>query len=93
MPRAQPHKRVRFVPPALLWTAPALPDRFEQRHAGGHRWRYELEPVAEGTKVTETFDWSTALAPPVIELLGIPRKHPNGMRATLERLGRQVTSG
>ena len=30
------------------------------RHLGKHRWRYELEPVEGGTKVTETFDWSTA---------------------------------
>ncbi|MDY7103424.1 MAG: SRPBCC family protein [Actinomycetota bacterium] len=55
-------------------------------HFAGHRWRYELEPVDGGTKVTESFDWSTAKAPAVIELLGFPKKHPRAMEATLERL-------
>jgi uncharacterized protein YndB with AHSA1/START domain len=26
------------------------------RHVGPHRWRYELEPVAGGTRVTESWD-------------------------------------
>ena len=47
------------------------------RHLGKHRWRYELEPVATvATKVTESFDWSTATSPKVIELMGYPKKHP-----------------
>jgi uncharacterized protein YndB with AHSA1/START domain len=62
------------------------------RHFGRHRWRYELEPTDDGTRVTETFDYSTALSPRVIELLGYPRKHPKGMEETLERLARHVTS-
>lgn len=61
------------------------------RHFGRHRWRYELEPVEGGTKVTETFDYSTALSPPIIRLLGYHRKHPEGMAATLERIEREVT--
>jgi hypothetical protein len=55
-------------------------------HFGGHRWRYLLEPTDGGTRVTESFDWSTAKFPPVIELLGFPKKHPPSMTATLERL-------
>jgi hypothetical protein len=39
-------------------------------HPGKHRWRYELEPVEGGTKVTESFDWSTAVVPKAIELMG-----------------------
>jgi uncharacterized protein YndB with AHSA1/START domain len=65
-------------------------------HFGKHRWRYELEPVAEsdggGTKVTESFDWSYAMAPKVIELAGYPKKHPANMEATLERLASVVES-
>jgi len=61
------------------------------RHLGRHRWRYELEPVAEGTRVTETFDWSTSFAPRLIELLGYPAKHPASMTRTLERLEEHVT--
>ena len=33
------------------------------RHMGHHVWRYELEPVAEGTRVKETFDWTHSRAP------------------------------
>lgn len=61
-------------------------------HFGGHRWRYELEPVEEGTRVTETFDWSTAKAPKFIELMGYPKKHPAAMEKTLERLDEHVTA-
>ena len=66
--------------------------RIAWRHAGRHRWRYELEPVDGGTKVTETFDYSTALSPRFIELMGYPRKHPESMAATLERLDRAATA-
>ncbi len=55
-------------------------------HAGKHRWRYELEPVEGGTKVTESFDWSTSPIPKAIEMMGYPKKHPANMEATLERL-------
>jgi len=61
-------------------------------HFGKHRWRYELEPVEGGTKVTETFDWSTSSSPKTIELMGYPKKHPANMEATLERLDEYLTS-
>jgi uncharacterized protein YndB with AHSA1/START domain len=38
--------------------------RIGWRHVGGHVWRYELEPVEGGTKVTESFDMTTAKSPP-----------------------------
>ena len=61
-------------------------------HLGKHRWRFELEPVDGGTRVTETFDWSTALVPKAIELAGFPKKHPAGMEKTLARLEQLVTA-
>ncbi len=61
-------------------------------HMGGHRWRYELEPVDGGTRVTETFDWSTSSSPKAIERMGYPKKHPTNMEATLERLDQHVTA-
>lgn len=61
-------------------------------HFGKHRWRYELEPVDDGTLVTETFDWSTSMAPFAIELAGYPKRHPAAMRETLARLDAVVTS-
>jgi len=63
------------------------------QHFGKHRWRYELEPVEGGTKLTETFDWSTARSPKFIELMGYPKKHPENMTKTLERLEAVVTGG
>lgn len=63
-------------------------------HYGKHRWRYELEPQADGsTLVRETFDWSTAVIPKVIELIGAPSRNLESMRRTLERLEAVVTSG
>lgn len=62
------------------------------RHFGGHRWRFELEPGSRPgtTEVTESFDWSTAIWPRGIELLGYPTKHPESMTATLARLAEHV---
>jgi uncharacterized protein YndB with AHSA1/START domain len=62
------------------------------RHFNGHRWRYELEPVDGGTKVTETFDWSTARFPKGVELAGFPKKNLPAMERTLEKLEAYVTA-
>lgn len=65
-------------------------------HVGGWRWRYELEAVGDGTRVTETFDWSTVVGGPVgrayVEKVGWPRKHVANMERTLERLDAFVTN-
>lgn len=63
------------------------PDRrIAWRHFGRHVWRYELEPVGTGTRVTETFDYSHALSPQVLELLGFPDRNAKGIEQTLPRL-------
>jgi hypothetical protein len=60
--------------------------RIAWRHFGRHRWRYELEPVDGGTRVTETFDLSTVPAPlrPVTRFMG--RKNAQSIEQTLDRL-------
>ena len=60
--------------------------RIAWRHFGRHRWRYELEPVDGGTRVTETFDLSTVpgLLRPVPRFMG--RKNGEAIEATLDRL-------
>lgn len=60
--------------------------RIAWRHVGHHVWRYELEPVEGGTRVTETFDWGPARAPRALELLRVPARNLRGIEATLERL-------
>jgi hypothetical protein len=52
-------------------------------HPGKHRWRWEVEPAGEGrSKVTETFDMSTAVFPPALRLFGFPKRHePNVARS------------
>ena len=60
--------------------------RIAWRHFGRHVWRYELEPVAGGTRVTETFDWSGALSPRALELVGYPAKNARSIEQTLPRL-------
>ena len=60
-------------------------------HFGKHRWRYQLEAVEGGTKVTETFDWSTVASPKLIEMMGYPKQHVGNMESTLERLDAHLT--
>ncbi|MFC4945453.1 SRPBCC family protein [Pseudonocardia sp. GCM10023141] len=60
--------------------------RIAWRHFGRHIWRYELEPVAGGTQVTETFDWAPSLVPRGLELWGAPERNLRSIEATLGRL-------
>lgn len=69
------------------------PRRIAWRHLGRHRWRYELEAVDGGTKVTETFDWGPALAPSFYYERAFAGRNRRGMEQTLERLDRYVTTG
>jgi len=60
--------------------------RIAWRHFGHHVWRWEMEPVAGGTRVTETFDWGPALVPRALELARIPAYNARSIEKTLERL-------
>jgi hypothetical protein len=66
--------------------------RIAWRHLGHHVWRYELAPAPDGTKVTETFDWSTARSPRALELARIPQRNAESIEKTLARLS-QVVGG
>jgi uncharacterized protein YndB with AHSA1/START domain len=68
--------------------------RIAWRHIGGHRWRYELEPVDDGTMVRETYDWSTAMFGTrlYIVMTGWPKRAEKAMTQTLERLDARVTA-
>lgn len=62
------------------------------RHFGGHRWRWRLEPVDGGTKVTETFDWSMSRSPVALEVMRVPARNKRSIEATLDRLEAHLTS-
>ena len=62
------------------------PTRIAWRHAGHHRWRYELTPIDDHTtEVVETFDGSTARFPPALHLM---KAYENNQKAILKTLVR-----
>ena len=67
--------------------------RIAWQHFGGHRWRWQLEPAPEGTKVTETFDWSTSRSPVALEIMRIPARNARSIEATLDRLAERFPPG
>ena len=62
------------------------PQQIGWRHFGGHIWRYVLEPVEGGTKVTEQFDWTRNKSPLMLKVMGAFDKNQKAIVATLERL-------
>jgi uncharacterized protein YndB with AHSA1/START domain len=61
--------------------------RIAWAHLGGHRWRWEFAPTADGrTEVTETFDLSTALFPPALRLVGFPGRHDRNVERSVANL-------
>jgi hypothetical protein len=74
--------------------------RMAWRHIMRHTWRYVLEPAElpdgstsdAATRVTETFDPKTALAPWSLALMRFPERNTAGIERTLERLKRAAES-
>lgn len=63
------------------------PRRIAWRNFGRHTWRYELEPLTPTrTLVRETFDYSTNIAPWLLELARFPSANRRAMQETLDRL-------
>ena len=56
------------------------------RHFGGHIWRYILEPVEGGTKVTEQFDWNTNKSPLFLKLMNAVENNSKSIQKTLDNL-------
>ncbi|MFA5775029.1 MAG: SRPBCC family protein [Ilumatobacteraceae bacterium] len=62
------------------------------RHFGGHIWRYILEPVADGTKVTEQFEYTHSKGKLLLHLTGTIAKNQKAMQNTLENLEKHFSS-
>lgn len=62
-------------------------------HPGKHRWRYELDEVGGGTRVTETCDLSTSPVRGLLVRTPWPRWNAEGIEKTLPRLKTLVENG
>lgn len=61
-------------------------------HSGPHIWRWQLEPLDDGTTlVTETFDYTRLAA--VYILMGAPARNARSIEDTLPRLKRLAEEG
>ena len=65
--------------------------RIGWRHFGGHIWRYILEPVEGGTKVTEQFDMNTSKSQLMMRLTNAAENNGKNIEKTLANLVRVFT--
>jgi hypothetical protein len=65
--------------------------RIGWRHIGGHVWRYILEPVNGGTKVTEEFDMNTSKSQLGLKIMNAPANNAKSIEKTLANLVRVFT--
>lgn len=65
--------------------------RIAWRHFAGHVWRYILEPVDGGTKVTEQFDMRPSRSKLILKLIRAAENNRKSMEQTLERIDREVS--
>jgi hypothetical protein len=68
----------------IAWHARA--GGFAGKVVGGRIWRYELEPVEGGTRVTESWDISQDHQRPFLKMGGLPEKTRANMDKTLARI-------
>lgn len=52
----------------------------------GVRWQWDVLPVAGGTEVVHTYDWSKVTDPGVLARVSFPRVSAEQLRGTMDRL-------
>jgi uncharacterized protein YndB with AHSA1/START domain len=62
------------------------------QHFGGHIWRYTLQPVDGGTKVTEQFDYNGSKSVLMLKLRGSMGSNEKSMIKTLENIEKHFTA-
>lgn len=67
--------------------------RIAWAHVAGHRWRWELQPDGGKTRVTETFDLSTARFPPALRLAGYPGRHEGNVARSVANVRDHFAAG
>jgi uncharacterized protein YndB with AHSA1/START domain len=75
----------------IAWTT--APGGLVGRFIGGRLWRYELEPVEGGTRVTETWDISGDHQRVFLRLGGLAEKTRSNMQSTLARIEQLTAPG
>ena len=60
--------------------------RIAWRHFGGHVWRYTLEPVEGGTRVTEEFDSTNSKSQLLLKVMNAHANNAKAIEKTLENL-------
>jgi hypothetical protein len=62
-------------------------------HLSGHRWRWQLEPAGTGrTRVTETYDQSTAKVPFLLRAIGYPKRHESNVANSVANVAAHFSS-
>ena len=74
----------------IAW-APGMGGLLGRLAPSGRRWRYELEPVDGGTRVTETWDISRDSLRGLFRRGRLPERVRRDMEATLERIEKLVS--
>lgn len=62
-------------------------------HFGGHRWRWEIVAEGDGSRVTETYDQSTARFPPALKLMGYPKRHRRNVARSVANVAAHFAGG
>ncbi len=74
----------------IAWQS--VPPGIPGKVVGGRIWRYVLEPVEGGTKVTESWDISQDKQRSLLKLGGMPEKAKTSMEKTLARIEELTTA-